>query len=179
MNAFLSKISGKEKIGLFIAAAFLLLAFFDRLIIHPIAARIKQIDQGIAISEKQLEKDLRYLKQKGIVTEEYQKCAQYVKKVGSDEEEQTKVLGEIEELARQCRISIINIKPQAPRQIGFYKKYVVDVESEAETEPFMNFLYQLNNSSQLLRAERAGFNLKDKDSLIVKGSITVTKVVIP
>jgi len=179
MNEFFSKLSSKERIGLFIAAAFLFLAFFDRLIISPISARIREIDKNISISEKQLQEYLRYLRQKGVVTEEYQKIEKYAKKVGSDEEEETKVLGEIEELARQCKISIINIKPQPPRQIGFYRKYVVDIESEAEMEPFTDFLYQLNNSSQLLRAEKVTFNLKDKDSLIVKGSISVTKVVIP
>lgn len=179
MNAFISRMSRKERIGLFIAVTFLSFAFLDRLIIDPIAAKIRQIDQDISISEKQLEEYLRYLKQKGIVTAEYQKNAQYVKKVGSDEEEQTKILGEIEELSRRCKISVINVKPQSPRQIGFYRKYVVNVESEAEMQPFMDFLYQLNNSSQLLRVEEVTFNLKEKKSLIVRGSILVTKVVIP
>ncbi len=178
MKAFLSKLPPKERLGLFVALTILLLAFVDRLIINPIINRIQQIDREITVEEKQFSQDLRYLKQKEAVTEEYNKYSQYVKKVGTDEEEQTKILSEIEELARKSNISISNMKPQSPKEVSFYKKYEIELEVEGEMESLVNFLYEVNSSSQLLRAEKVRFGLKEKESSTVKASIVVTKVVV-
>lgn len=179
MKAFLSKASKKERIGLSIAIVILSLALFDRLIVSPIAAKIRQLNQQILTDEKQLGQYLRYLQQKAAVSAEYQKYTQYVKKVGSDEEEQTKILGEIEELARRSNISILNMKPQSPKETTFYKKYEIGIEADGAMESLVNFLYQINSSSQLLRAEKVRFSLKEKDSSVIRSSIVVTKVVIP
>lgn len=175
---FLNKLSKKEKVGLGIAVAFALLASFDRVIVEPINDRIQQINREINISEKQLGRDLRNLNQKEVITEEYQKYIQYVKKVGSDEEEVAKILVDIEELARKSRVYLVNIKPQSSKEIDFYKEYTIEINIEGEMEPIMNFLYHLNSSAQLLRAEKLRFNLGAKDSSIIKVSVLITKILI-
>lgn len=179
MKAFLSRFSLKERLGLFIALTILFLAFVDRLIINPIINRIHQINNEIVTDERQLRLNLSRLKQKEVVAEKYKKYSQYVKKVGTDEEEQTKILSEIEELARKSNISISNMKPQSPKEISFYKKYEIEIEVEGEMESLVNFLYEINNSSQLLRAKRVTFGLKENKSSVVKASVTVTKIVVP
>ena len=131
------------------------------------------------MDEKHLAEYMRYINQKGIVTSEYQKYEKFVKKSGSDEEEQTKILGEIEELARKTSVSIANMKPLTPRATDFYKTYEVSLEVEGDMESMVNFIYQISQSGQLLRAEKVSLNLKEKDSKMVKGALSVTKVVIP
>jgi hypothetical protein len=71
------------------------------------------------------------------------------------------------------------MKPLAPRAVDFYKKYEVELEIEGEMEQVVNFLYQLNNSPQLLRAEKVALNPKDRDSTTVRAKLNVTKVVMP
>lgn len=179
MMAFLTKLSKKERIGLFIAMGFASLALLDRLVVSPINNRIQQINREIKISEKQLGRDLRNLNRKGIITKEYQKYIQYIKKVGSDEEEVARILGEIEELARKSAVYLVDMKPQQPKKVDFYKEYTVEIEAEGDMESLVNFLHQLNNSSQLLRAEKLRLNLKEKGSSIIKASLLITKVLIP
>jgi len=176
---FLNKLSKKERIGLFISIGFVSLALLDRLIISPINNKIQQINREIKISEKQLGCGLRNLNQKDIIAKEYQKYIQYVKTAASDEEETAKILGEIEELARRSAVYLVDIKPQLPQKIDFYKEYKVEVEAEAEMESMIKFLHRLNTSSQLLRAEKLRLSLKEKNSSIVKASILVTKILIP
>ena len=54
-----------------------------------------------------------------------------------------------------------------------------EIEAEGEMESLVNFLHQLNTSSQLLRANNLRFNLKEKDSPVVKASVLITKILIP
>ena len=176
---FLDKLSGKEKLGLFVGIVFLSLALLDRLIISPVNSKMQQMNQEIKIAEKQLGFDLRNLGQKEIVAREYKKLTQNIRKVGSDEEEVAKALAEIEELTRKSAIYVVDIKPQSPRSVDFYTEYSVEIEAEGQMESLINFLYELNNSSQLLRAEKLHFSLKEKDSPVIKASILITKILLP
>jgi len=173
---FLSKLSNRERIGAFLGAAFLLLVFLDSLIIKPINARVKALNTEIETGEAQLGRYLRNLSRRDAVLEEYQKYAKYVKKAGSDEEETAKILGEIETLARKSNLTLADMKPRMPRSIGFYKEYTVEIEVEGSMNSIMNFLYELNSSTQLLRAERVRLYPKKKDASAVKGAILVTKI---
>jgi len=179
MFSFFTNLSKKEKIGLTIAVAFVSFAFLDRLVVSPIKNRIQQVNREIKITERELGRDLRNLNQKDAVSEEHSEIIKYVKKVGSDEEEVAKILGEIEELTRNSSVYLVDMKPQASKRVDFYKEYTVEIETEGEMESVVNFLCQLNNSTQLLRAEKIRINLKGKDSSTVKATVLITKLSIP
>jgi len=175
---FLDKLSKKEKIGIFISIGVLTISGLDRLVLTPIRNRIQKIDQSIKISEKQLEWDLRNMNQKESITQEYQKYIQYVSKSGSDAEEVEKILGEIETLARQSAINLVDMKPQSSREIEFYKQYYIEVEVEGEIDVLIKFLHQINVSSLLLRAEKLRMKLQKKDSAVIKSSMLISKVLV-
>jgi len=176
---FIEKLSPKEKIGLFIAVAFVAFAIADRAIVTPVNDRIQRLNREIKIAEKQLIRHLRNLSQKEIVSKEYAKYIEYVRKVGSDEEEVAKILGEIESLARKSNVYLGDMKPHSPKVKGFHKEYTVEIEAESRMEPLINFLYQINNSPQLLRAEKLRVGSKKEKRGVVKSSILITKLVIP
>ena len=173
---FLAKLSQKEKTGLFISAILVSLVILDRLILTPINDRIRQINREIKIDEKQLAMGLRNLNQKEFVSSEYKKYALYLKNSGSDDEKTTAILSEVENLAHKSGVSLIDMKPQQPQNINFYKEYTIEVEAEGSMDALVRFLYELNTSSQLLRAEKLRLNLKDKDSSVVKATIQITKI---
>jgi Tfp pilus assembly protein PilO len=173
---FLSKLSGKEKVWMFFSVVFVCLVIMDRLILTPINERVREINREIKINEAQLAVGMRNLKQKVPITEEYKKYASYLKSPGSDEEKTTSILSEIENLAKKSAVSLADMKPQPPKKIDFYKMYTVEVRAEGSMEALVNFLYQLNLSPQLLRAEKVRLNLKEKDSAVVAASVLITKV---
>ena len=175
---FLSKLSVKEKTGLLIGVIFLVVAFLDRLIISPINNRIQQINQEIKTAEKQLERDLRNLNQKEVITKEYQGWTGDLKKTGSDEEEIAKVLAEVEGFARKAGIYLVDMKPRLPADEDFYKEYSAEIELEGDMTGLVTFLYHLNNSTQILRAQKTRLALKLKDSNLLKVTIIVTKILI-
>ncbi|MFH1318911.1 MAG: type 4a pilus biogenesis protein PilO, partial [Candidatus Omnitrophota bacterium] len=173
------KFSKKEKLWLVIAAIFIFVAAIDRLVVSPINTRMKQLSQEIKIKEKQLARNLRNLSQKETVSKEYEKYMKYVKKIGSNEEEVARILSAIESLARKSAVYLVDIKPQAPKDIDFYREYVVEVTVEGEMESIVRFLYELNISEQLLRAEKLQINLKEKATSVIKAGIIVTQVLVP
>ena len=175
----LSKLSKKEKLGLFAAVAAVSLVLFDRVLISPINDKFRRINGDINVAEKQLGRDLRNLNQKDDIAKEFRKYSQYVKKTSSDDEEVAKILAEVESLARKSQVTLADIKPQAPKQSDFYKIYTIDVEAEGVIEAITSFLRELSGSKLLLRAARTRLNPKDKESSAIKASISVTRVLMP
>ena len=175
---FWNKLSQKEKIGLSAAITFMVIASFDRLVIDPIFAKLKQMSQEIKISEKQLGHDLRNVHQKDQISELFGQYVAYVERSGSDEEEVGKILAEIEALARKSNVHLVDVKPQTPKEVDFYKEYDVEVEAEGEIVPLMEFLHQLNTSDQLLRVEKLRLNSKKKGKQTLKASMLIGKILI-
>jgi hypothetical protein len=178
MKEIFSRMSAKEKIGLAIAAAIVFVAFTDRLLINPMSSRMRQLNNQIQSEVMRLKLNQEYINQKDAVSAEYGKYSGYTKKSGSDEEEQTKMLGEIENLSRQAGVPISNMKQSAPQAMNSYKKYEVKLDAEGSMDAVVNFLYLVSASPQLLRAENVTLS-KDKDSDAVRASVTVTKIVVP
>lgn len=173
---FWNKLSQKEKIGLSIAFVFLAVAFLDRLLISPIRTRFRALNQQIKISEKQLGSDIRNLNQKRVISEEYEKYYSYIHRSGSDEEEVAKILGEIESLARKSSVYLVDMKPRKPQETDLYKQYTVEIEAEGYMESLINFIYQLNTSSQLLRIETLRMSLTKSDTKTLTASMLITRV---
>lgn len=175
----ISNLSRKEKIGIYISLFVIGLAFFDRLIISPISGKYRQLNHEIRISGMQLYRDLCNVHQQEDIISDFQKYKQYVKSTGSDEEVTAEMLAAIEETAHNSGIDLIDVKPQDARQEDIYKDYAIEVEAGGEMKSLVAFLYQLNNSKQLLRVVKVHLNPKDKESSMIRASLLVTKIVIP
>jgi hypothetical protein len=179
MKELFAKMSAREKAGIAVAAIVVLVVFVDRFIVNPMSARMHRLNREIKASENDLRLDTGLAGQKDAVSAEYGKYSAYVRKSGSDEEEQTKMLSEIEELERKSGVSPANMKSLAPKTVDFWKKYEVELEVEGEMEQVVNFLYLLNSSPQLLRSEKVTLSPRDRDSTAVRAKLNVTKVVMP
>lgn len=175
---FWEKLSNKEKLGLSLAFVVMAVALMDRLIISPIRDRFRRIDQEIKISEKQLAHDLRNVHQSDQIAEQFEKYTAYVERSGSDEEEVAKILGEIESMARQTKVYLANMKPQTPKEVDFYKEYVVEIDAEGEIASLIKFLHQLNTSEQLLRIEKLRLSSIKKGDKTLRASMTVMRVLV-
>ena len=175
---FFSNMSRKEKAGIMIAATVVLLVFMDRLVVSPIAFMFKKIDNETKRNEQQLAQSLRNLTQKDDIAKEYQKYLKYIKSNYSEGEEVSKLLEEIENIARGSGISVGDIKPQPPRLTDTYKYYTIELEVEGKMDTLLAFLHQLAGSKELFRATKVYITLKEKETSTVKASILVTKVVV-
>lgn len=149
----------------------------DRLVYQPITHRFEVLHQEIQAQERQLRKNRGYLSARERIMEEHKRYQDYLIRAGSDEEETSRLLSEIEGLARKSDLSLTNLKPQLVTTFDFGKKYSVEIEVKGEMAQLIKFLYGLHQSKYLLNNQQ--FRLtKDKSSSSVKGYLSITKTAI-
>ena len=174
---FFSRLSRKERAGLIVAGFIVMAVFVDRLIVGPLSVKLQRVSREIAFSEKKLNHDLRNIHNKEFIEDEYKKYKDSVKKnSASDDENVSNMLAEIESLARTAGVNLIDIKPQASKQVDFYKEYVAEVTIEGHMEQIVVFLHKLNSPPQLLRAVKLHLGLRQKESSALKASMLVTSI---
>jgi Tfp pilus assembly protein PilO len=174
---FFSKLSKKEKAGLIAAGVIIMAVFIDKLALSPLGAKLQRMGREIALSEKKLSHDLRNIHNKDFIESEYKKYKNFVKKSSaSDEENVSNILAEIEGLTRTAGVNLVDIKPQASKQVDFYKEYAMEVTIEGSMEEIVAFLHKLNSSPQLLRAVKLHLGVRQKESSAVRASMLVTNI---
>ncbi|MBN3038732.1 MAG: type 4a pilus biogenesis protein PilO [Candidatus Omnitrophica bacterium] len=178
MINIISKLSKREKYILYISVTIIGLVLFDKAVLSPVTNKITKLNEEIDLQEKKLQRYLYILTQEDAITEEHKKYTQNVKQSSSDEEEKSKLLSVIEELARKSSVLLKNMKPGTTEREGPYNKYTVDIETESKIAYLADFMYQLEKSPRLLRVKE--FNLapvKSKSSTI-KSRMTITQLLV-
>ncbi len=177
--SFFNKLSAREKIGLVIGGGLMIVSFIYSGIVVPINNRLQDIDRDISINEKALEVNLRTLSQRDDVKRVYDKTVLHIRHSGSDEEEASRLHGIIVDLANSASVDIVDTKPQPPNKKGIVDEYSYEAELEGDMASIIRFLYNINTSNQLLRAQKITLKPKRRNSDIVRATVTITKVLVP
>lgn len=97
---------------------------------------------------------------------------------GDAEAEMTSLLREVETLSRASRIDPISLRPQRPRDLGFYQLMGVQLSAEGGAEDVARFLHSVRASGQLIRVDSLTCNaLKQKSRL--RADFTIVKILTP
>jgi len=175
------KFSKKEKYLSF-AVIILTLSFsLERLLFHPLAAKLDTLNQEIESEELRLKKALTLQGQKEEILKEYEKYKHYLKiEASSREEVVAKLLKQIEMMARKSKVSLVDIKPQPqPKKMGDYRKYNIEIDLGASMDEIVDFFYRLQESGLLLRVEKFSLSSKDEYADILKAKMVITGITVP
>ncbi len=167
-------LSKKEKIGLGIVVIIFLFVVTEKIIIAPITHAFKSVDNKIAGSYQQLNRYEESMKLEGVIKKEYLTYNSSFKNKGSDEENLSFMLNQIESIARQSDILLLDVKPQPPKKNDFYKEYLVEVSLQSKIEGIIKFIYNLNSDPGVFRVEKIKLNTLDKSNNI-KCILLITK----
>jgi Tfp pilus assembly protein PilO len=158
-------------------AGLIAVSLFYSFILEPLATRWLSLNNEIRIMQLKLKKSTQTLKRRIEIMDRYENIAAYVGKPrGSDEEEMTVLLSELERLASASSARITDIKPRPPKQLDYYKKYTIEVESEGDMATLTKFIYEIQNSSQLLSIEKVSLTMKSGVGSALKTYMLVTKI---
>jgi len=174
----ISELPKRQRRIVYIAAGLIAAFLFDKVILQTARSRIKNVNNGIFIQEKRLQKYLQILSKEDLVTSEYQKYTEGVSQGNSEEEEKLKLLSEVEKIARNASVVLKDIKPGPTKAIGLYKKYTIEIEVESEMNYLIDFIYQLEKTSRLLRIEKFQLRPKEAKSKTLKTQMTITQALI-
>ena len=160
---------------IFVVASSLLYSF----VVEPTARRWRDLGREILTQRAKLDKNLRVIAREESVRQEYERYAANVRQKGSDEEEMASLLREVETLARGSGVRITDIKPRPVKDMQFYKRYIIEVESEARMRELTRFIYRLQRSSQVLKVERLRLSAKGRRTPLLKSYMLIARVLIP
>ncbi|MBI3602535.1 MAG: hypothetical protein HY209_06575 [Candidatus Omnitrophica bacterium] len=179
LDATISHLSKRERLGLNLAVFFVALILLDRGIINPIASKMRSLNKEIQEEMADIKKDMRLVAQKDNIRLEAGKYDSYVVSSKSEEEEITFVLKEIEGLANKSSVYLIDMKPGGLKKTASAKKYFINLNLEAQMEQLTEFMYGVESSSRFLIIEKYQIEPKSKDSSVAKCSMTISKIMLP
>ena len=174
-----AKLSKQEKIIAYVAIAFIIIAFFDRLILDTILDKMSSIENQISLKELLIKKDSRILSQKDVIGSQQQQYSAYAVQANSEAEEISAVLKEIDTLAKQAGVNLIETKPTELVSEKIIKRYSILLICEGTMGQLANFLFQIENSKTLFMVEKYDLSSRDREKGIVKCVMSISKIVVP
>jgi len=158
MFKFLSK---REKVILSVTGVVILFAVLYNFLISAIIEKYSLLDNQVKIEKARLIKYKQILMRKPAIESKY--AALYsnheVKPLGDP---CVTLLSELERLAVNAGVRIIDIRPQADSALGNNKGMSVDLRLDGTMEGFIKFLYDTEKSFNLLTVKR--FQLSARSS---------------
>lgn len=176
---FLKHLSRRERNIFYLAIFFILSVVLYITVVEPLWKKWQALNESISSKEIQLLKNQKILARRDIIAQMYDKYAENIKMKGSVEEETASILREIENIARASNTYINDIKPLKVEDREFYKEYSIEVETEGDISNLTKFIYDLQDSKQILKVRYLRLNPRDEAGDALKGYMIVTKVLIP
>jgi len=176
----ISHFSKRERVIFYVAISIVFLAILDNLFISPIFSKIQNLNKDIEDLELKIKNSLKILSQKDRILNEGKRYGSFLSSGKTEEEEITSLLKEVESIADQSKLYIVDMKPLPVEVEGYIKKYLVTLNSEGNMENIINFIYNIENSNELLLiVEKYQITLKSKETNTAQLAITISKTVIP
>lgn len=178
MNA-LFRLNKREQAILYTSLAVITAALIYNFGAEPLFKKWKSLDNEVKLVKIQLEKSISFIKDKGIIDKEYEQYASKLKFSGSNEQETTYIINELETTARASGLKIVNMIPKPIRDMEYYKRFIVDIETESSMKSLMMFIYKVKNSPQLLKIDRLRLNTKtSQEGLLIRASMVISRITI-
>jgi len=170
--------SKQEKMFLYGALAFVMLAFLDRAIVGPLYGRTQTLEKSIADKQAAITRNIKILSQKDSIELRKAEYKAFSVVATTPEEDTSSLLKEVENLTQKSSVYLADMKPQEPKTENGFKKYQVNVNCEAPFDKLLEFMYDIESSKKVLKIEKFGINLKSKQDPVLKCSLTISKVVL-
>jgi len=175
----LKQLSQREKRILISVIAVTILGLCYNFLVEPLFTRWSNANNRIELTKVKLKKSLSLIKEKQKVDAQYLTYEQKLKSRGSDEQDITLILDEIEKVASRSSLNITSMRPKPPNQKDYYSKFTVEIETESNMDSLMKFIYQIKNSPQMLKMERLNLNTRSsQQGVMIRASMVISKLVI-
>jgi len=174
-----TRLPKKEKFILSVVVFFISLVILDRLIISPVFSKMKSLDKEIHLKESDIKKNLSILAQKDKILAENAKYSSFLNSFESGEDQAASSLKEIEDYANKASVYLIDMKPSTAKEAGTAKKYLISLSCEAQMEQLISFMYNIENSKELLTIEKCQISPKAKESSVASCSMVISKTITP
>lgn len=174
----LKQLSKREKRILVSVIVLTIAGLCYNFLVEPLFTRWRSTDSRIELIKVRLKKSLLLIKEKQKVDVEYSTYEQKLKSKGSNEQDISLILDEIEKIASGSGLNITSMRPKPPNQKDYYSKFTVEIETESDMSSLMRFIYNIKNSPQILKIEKLNLNTRSsRQGVAIRASMLISKLV--
>jgi Tfp pilus assembly protein PilO len=173
------RISKKVKFLIYVAVVCVGLAVLNMILLRPLMGKSANLDRRIQLKRQMVENSLRLLSQKEDIQNESGKLVKFTKQSFSEEEETASFLNDIEDIAKKSQVLLVALRPYSAVKLDFYIEYKIELEAESQMNQLMAFVYNLQNSENILRVRKFNISPKADNPNMLRANLTVTTVLIP
>ncbi len=176
--AFIGRLSGKEKVLLYGAAAAVFLLGLDQVMLRPIISEIDELDRKTRATETSVRHALALLKHKQKLALEKEEYKEYLKPPGEYKEEMMAIMKLIDDLCRDLDVVSKGVKDIRSKDESVSRIYRMRLTCEGEMRKLLDFMYAVEGSKKLLEIESWTMAPKNEGSKIVSCTMVVARTVI-
>lgn len=162
--------SKREQVILYLTICVVIFGLAFNFVIAPLLSASANLNKEITVARAKMNRYAFLLKQKDAIQKISSQFSAAVKTPGQEGNTLVTVLSELEGLAQEAGISIVDIAPQPPRG---YSGILIDLKTEGPIEGYMKFFYSTEKSLSLLRIKKFQLNAKPNSQLL-EGSFSVS-----
>jgi Tfp pilus assembly protein PilO len=172
IKRFLTK---REKIIFYLTIAIVTFSVVFNFFLAPLLSKISTLNREIRTTRAKFRKYSWLLAQKDQLHDKYNQLALQFRlpQVGSDA--LVGVLSELENLARDANIRLVDIRPQGEGKRDLSKGILVDLRTEGTMEGYLKFIYGIENSLLLLQIKKVQLSAK-VNSPTLEGSFSISQL---
>lgn len=174
---FLTNLNKREKSIFLATILFIAFSLLYNGVFVPYFRRAAILDKEITLLENKLMKAKRLIPRKSEIEKGFQALALQNKEEGVSSEKQiARLLIEIENLSKKANVYINDIKPRPVKGADYYNEIVVEIRLEAPIKEIAQFMYDIQQSKELLKVEKFDINIKSDDSTTLEGFLEIHKI---
>ena len=170
MSRFLNH---REQKIFMICLAVVFMAVFYNSLIAPLQREKNSLQEEIVIEKKQLDGDLEVIQRAEKIDAQYNSYLKRFSKSGTEEEIASSILSEIEEIAGELELHVIELKPERIEHDEFNDRFSVRLTMSSEFVDIIHFLHMLQQSPYFFDVEEVEFKKSTKRN---QGAITTRLV---
>ncbi len=141
----------------------------------PVLDKTDILDTQIEAQEKKMGRLLSIDLQKEDIAGLFDNIRPYTQIGRTDEDALSVIMKEVEETAKDCRIALVNMKPEMASEkveLG-YNTRRLELSIEGSQRNIIKFLYRLENGDYPMSIKRLDFKIKDRNTSLMQADLDV------
>jgi Tfp pilus assembly protein PilO len=126
--------------------------------------------------ERQIAKKVHVLKDEEILNDHYNRYVASLEQEGTENQQMSLILSEIESIAGQVDLKIGDMKPQKVRSQDFYNYFSVNIRVQGEMNLLARFLYMLQTTPHLFHIDELRLEKRSVRSSEIECNLVVSRL---
>ncbi len=179
IQKFISKLSSKEKVLLYVTVGIVCITLFERLFFGPVFNNLADIKNQIKQKKVNIVRNLRILSYEDQIIEKFNLFKKYfVDNPGEDSDINAEFMRTIERLSTNSNIKVVKSNAAEIIKKDRYSEYYANLDCTGTLKNMISFIHSINSTDTLLKVVKLDLTPKRGESEDMTASMTIVKMLI-